>query len=72
MKEFIEANGGIIAVTVLAMMFFNVVLMGLKSGLELIMDKTKTDADNKVHAFITKVLGVLARGLDLLAGNLKH
>lgn len=67
MTEFIDANGGLIATIVVVVMALNALILGLHKGLELIKDKTKTDADNKLHAATTKIVSVAQKILELLA-----
>ncbi len=72
MQEFITEVGGPVPAALLLMVAFNVSLSGLKSGLEKIMDKTETTADNKIHAVIAKVCGLLSAAIDLLTANKPH
>lgn len=50
----------------------NVMLVGLYKGLEAVKDKTKTKVDDKVHAFLFKVSGILQQVLDFVGYNPKH
>lgn len=72
MKEFIAANGGIVAASALTIMALNMVLSGLKAGLEKIKDKTTTEADNKAYAIISSVSGFLSKVLDVIGYNPEH
>lgn len=51
---------------------FNVVLTGLKSGLDLIKDKTASQVDNKAADILGKVVGLLGKLVDALGFNPKH
>jgi hypothetical protein len=72
MKEFIAANGGLIATAAMAMIAINLVLSGLKAGLEKIKDKTASDVDNKIYAAISAVSGFLSKILDVIGYNPEH
>ncbi len=72
MKEFIASNGGMIATTILVMVTFNAFLSGLKAALELIKDKTVTDADNKAFDFVSSVKAALQKVLDVVGYNPEH
>jgi hypothetical protein len=72
MKEFIAANGGLIATSALAMISINLVLSGLKAGLEKIKDKTATTVDNKVYDIVNTVSGFLSKILDVIGYNPEH
>lgn len=72
MKEFIEANGGIIATTLLVVVSFNLLLAGLKSALEVIKDKTATQVDNKIYEAVSKVSAFLSKILDMVGYNPEH
>ena len=51
---------------------FNVILTGLKQGLDLIKDKTATQADNKLADFLGKIVGLLGKLVDAVGFNPKH
>jgi len=51
---------------------FNVALSGLKAGLDMIKDKTATQADDKVAAILGKIAMVLGKALDAVGYNPKH
>lgn len=72
MKEFIAANGGIIAAVALCMMALNMMLTGLKAGLEYIKDKTATQLDNKIYAVVSTISGFLSKALDVIGYNPEH
>lgn len=72
MKEFISSNGGLLAMIVMVAISLNLVLSGISHALEVFKDKTVTDTDNKVHAFIGKVLTVLQKVIDWGSGNRQH
>lgn len=72
MKEFIAANGGIIAAAAGLMIAVNMVLSGLKQGLEYIKDKTATDVDNKAYALVSSISGFLSKALDVIGYNPEH
>jgi hypothetical protein len=50
----------------------NIMLTGIWKGLELIKDKTKTQADNKAAALLGKVCTMLQKLLDMVGYNPKH
>lgn len=73
MKEFIVQNGGLIATIVLVVIALNAILMGFQSILEVVMKFTpKWETDNKIHAFIGKILIWTHKLVDWLGGNRKH
>lgn len=72
LKAYIAANGGIIMAVAGIMFAINLVLSGLKAGLEYIKDKTTTDVDNKIYDFVSTISGFLSKALDVLGYNPKH
>lgn len=72
MKEFISQNGGLVGFIVMCAIALNVLLSGISKALEVIMDKTKTETDNKIHAGLTKVLAILQKIVDWGSGNRPH
>lgn len=53
-------------------MGLNIALGAAQKVLELFMDKTPSDSDNKAYALIGKVLEVLHKVMDWLGGNRSH
>ena len=53
-------------------LFLNIVLSGFGKGLDLIKDKTDTDADNVLAKIVNKVVSVSTRLLDWLGANRQH
>jgi hypothetical protein len=51
---------------------FNVVLSGLKSGLDVIKDKTESKIDNKAAELVGKAIGILGKALDFIGYNPAH
>jgi hypothetical protein len=51
---------------------FNVILGGISKILDLVKDKTKTDVDNKTHAFIQKMVLKLQKLIDWMGANREH
>lgn len=72
MRDFINASGGLLPAVLILVLAMNAFLTGLKSALEYVKDKTVTDADNKVHATLAKVLGFLTSLIDVLTANKPH
>ncbi len=72
MKEFIDANGGIIPTIVLVILCINPVLSGLSVAIDKIKDMTPTSVDNNIAIIIHKVLDFLKAVLDILSANVKH
>lgn len=72
MQEFINSVGGPVPAALLLMVAFNAFMTGLKSALEHVMDKTANTVDNKVHAVVAKVCGLLTAAIDLLTANKPH
>ena len=72
MKEFIAANGGLIGTIIIVMVSFNLLLVGVKSSLEFIKDKTKTDIDNKAFDIISKISAFVSKVLDMVGYNPEH
>jgi len=65
MKEFIDANGGIIATVIIIIVAFNALVLGLHKALEVIKDKTSSDLDNKLYAVLTPIITILQKILEL-------
>lgn len=72
MKEFLAQNGGVVGTVVLVAMVLNFVLSGISKGLEAIMDKTATQADNKAFAIVNKIAAVLQKIIDWTSANRAH
>lgn len=72
MKEFIAANGGLIATVALVVLVLNTLLSGIKKALYMIMDKTATTADNKLYDFINSACQFLGKILDVIGHNPEH
>lgn len=51
---------------------FNLFLTGLKASLDAIKDKTTSDVDNKVSAFLDKPIKWLAKLIDMVGFNPAH
>jgi len=51
---------------------FNIALTGLKTGVDMIKDKTASQVDNKIADVLGKVCGLLSRLLDAIGFNPKH
>lgn len=51
---------------------FNLLLMGLHSALEKIKGLTKSKLDDDAYVLVHKVLTVLQKIIDLIAGNRAH
>ena len=50
----------------------NFILSGLSKGLEVIKDKTKTKADDKVWFWVNKLAGFSQAVVDFFSANPKH
>jgi hypothetical protein len=50
----------------------NVLLTGIYNALEYIKDKTKTEVDNKLYAFLGKVITIVQKLIDAVGFNPKH
>lgn len=72
MKEFMLENGGVLAVASMAALMLNLFLSGLSKALEVIKDKTKTEADNKLYDVVQKCASVLQKVVDWSSGNRQH
>ncbi len=72
MKSFIESNGGLIATVAMVMVSINLILAGLKAGLEKIKDKTDTTFDNKFYDLVNSVSTLLSKALDVIGYNPEH
>jgi hypothetical protein len=72
LKMWVSENGGWMMSVALVMAAVNVALMGLKSSLDMVKDKTATQADNKAAEWLGWATGWLSTLVDWLAGNKKH
>lgn len=72
MGEFLQTNGGIIGTVVLVATIFNMVLSGVGKALDLVKDKTATQADNKVAEWILKIATILQKVIDWTSANRAH
>jgi hypothetical protein len=72
MKEFVSQNGGLLGVVVLVAVVLNFVLSGISKALEMIADKTATQADNKALAIVNKLVLILQKVIDWGSGNRPH
>ncbi len=57
---------------VLYIVGFNLFLSGLKASIDAIKDKTTSDVDNKVSAFLEKPIAWLAKIIDMIGFNPAH
>ena len=57
---------------VVALVLFNVAVSAAQKALEIVKDKTSTDADNKVYEFLSKYAGYLQKGIDWISANRQH
>ena len=71
--------GAILAIVNGGLMLFHEFLMKLDSYLKEKMDSTPSNVDNKIDYYLLKVMGILSKAInilaklvDLLAGNKKH
>lgn len=55
-----------------ALVIFNILVSSTQKVLEIIKDKTSSDADNKVHAFIAKYAGFVQKAIDWVSANRPH
>lgn len=72
MEAFLEANGGLLATILVAVLAMNAFLMGIYKTLEVVKDKTSGTGDDKAYAFLGKVIPVVQKVIDFLAGNTPH
>lgn len=72
MKEFIDANGGLIQAVSLTVVCVNLVLSATKKILELVMNKTKSDVDNKAFAVVSKLADKTTKVIDWMSANRAH
>ena len=62
----------IVGIIISVIVALNIALTGIQKALEVVMDKTKTDVDNKSAAAIGKVVGLLSKLVDAIGFNPKH
>lgn len=72
MNDFITSNGGIVATVIVTMLTVNAILSGLKKGIDLVKDKTKTTVDDQVSDTLGKVLGISGKIVDFFSSNVEH
>lgn len=60
---------GLVLKVILVLLIANAVLSGLSVALEKIKDLTKTEADNKAYAVISKIADVLKKVTDFVSAN---
>ena len=70
---FLSNLGGIdVAKYLFIVVAFNALLVGLRSFLEVIKDKTATLIDNKIYDFLSKIIDILLKIIDIVGANPKH
>lgn len=66
MKDFITANGGLIATVIMVLMAVNALIVGLHSALEKLKDATSTDVDNKVYDLTGTIATWIQKVLEII------
>lgn len=72
MQEFMAQNGGVVGTVVMVAVLLNFILSGLSKAIEVIKDKTTTQADNKAFEIINKIAAVLQKVIDWTSANRSH
>jgi hypothetical protein len=72
MKEFIDANGGLVAAVVLIVVSLNAILMGISDGLGKIAAKTETKVDDALAEKVGAVANFLKKIIDIVSANRPH
>jgi predicted transcriptional regulator YheO len=72
MNEILAQHGDVIQIVAVTLICVNVALSALQKILGLIMDKTKTKADNKAYVVVTSVMAFLASAVDWASANRAH
>lgn len=72
MKDFIDAQGGLILTLVFAVTAVNLLLSGVSSFLDFVKDKTPTEIDNKIAVWVHKAVDVSKAIIDFLSANRQH
>lgn len=67
MNELLDVSSGTLGLVITLVIAVNFVLSGLAKALEVVKDKTESQADNEAHAKLLKVIEVLTRVLDWIA-----
>lgn len=71
-QSLFSGEQGVVAQVVAIIVAFNGLLMGVKSVLDLIKDKTASSVDNKVAEWMGKIVGYLQKAIDVVSGNSAH
>ena len=69
--EFFKNPAGI-ASLVAVLVAINIILSGISKLLEVIKDKTQTQADNKAFEIVGKMSTFMQKAIDWMQGNRKH
>lgn len=72
LKGILSGENGVAAQIVSIFIAVNMGLTGVKSALDYMKDKTKSDVDNKISDVLGKVLGAASWVIDLIQGNKEH
>lgn len=62
----------LVAQVIVYVVAFNVALTGIKSGLDMIKDKTASQTDNKIADVLGKITGLLSKLADVIGYNKEH
>lgn len=68
-SKLLESQDATLAKILVAVLFMNVFLSGLKRALDYVKDKTETTLDNKAAELLGKILGVGSKVIDFLSAN---
>lgn len=55
-----------------ALIIFNISLSAAQKILEVVKDKTQSEVDNKIYAFIAKYSSYIQKGIDWISANRQH
>ena len=64
--------GADVAIILAVLFAVNIALTSASKGLEVIMDKTETNLDNKAYAVINSIIKVVVKILDIVGYNPAH
>ena len=66
-----EKFAGLITIILAVLVGFNMVLVGISKILGAIKDKTQSQLDNKLFAFLSKIAGFSQKVADFISANSK-
>lgn len=71
-KQVLSGEAGAVAQVLSIVVIVNVCLTAIRSVLDAIKDKTKSDVDNKIASWLSVGLGWVSTLIDWLSANKEH